>query len=99
MLRMRGPALGATLGLLLCGGAILPLPADELLLQAIQEDAARDLPPRGATMDQVRARYGEPARVLPAVGEPPITRWVYDGFTVYFEHDRVISSVVHHRLP
>jgi hypothetical protein len=30
------------------------------------------------------------------VGDPPITRWVYDRFTVYFENDRVIHSVVHH---
>jgi hypothetical protein len=28
------------------------------------------------------------------VGDPPISRWVYDHFTVYFEYDKVLHSVV-----
>jgi hypothetical protein len=28
------------------------------------------------------------------VGAPPITRWDYAGFSVFFEHDRVIDAVV-----
>ena len=31
---------------------------------------------------------------VPAVGKPPISRWEYPGFVVYFEHDHVIHSVV-----
>lgn len=50
-------------------------------------------PARGSTMQQVEKTLGQPKQVLPAVGNPPITRWVYDAFTVYFEHDRVIHSV------
>ena len=30
----------------------------------------------------------------PTVGQPPITRWDYNGFAVFFEHDRVIDAVV-----
>ena len=30
----------------------------------------------------------------PAVGNPPISRWEYPGFVVYFEHEHVIHSVV-----
>jgi hypothetical protein len=30
----------------------------------------------------------------PTVGAPPITRWDYNGFSVVFEKDRVIDSVV-----
>jgi hypothetical protein len=44
-------------------------------------------------MDRVRERWGEPRQRLAAVGEPPISRWVYDGFSVYFEHRHVIHSV------
>lgn len=51
------------------------------------------MPPRGVTMEAVRSRLGPPSHRTPAVGDPPITRWVYDEFTVYFEHDRVIHSV------
>jgi hypothetical protein len=46
-------------------------------------------------MDAVRARFGEPEKELPWVGEPPITRWVYADFTVYFENEYVINTVVH----
>ena len=54
----------------------------------------RDLPRRGMDMANVRNIFGEPAREHPAVGEPPITRWDYDGYSVFFEHDKVLHSVV-----
>ena len=50
-------------------------------------------PTRGLTMAEVESRYGAPASKLDAIGQPPITRWVYPGFVVYFEYDRVIHSV------
>lgn len=52
-------------------------------------------PKRGMSMDRVRQQFGEPQQRLGPVGEPPITRWVFDRFTVYFEHRYVIHSVVH----
>ncbi len=51
------------------------------------------IPRRGMMMDQVQAQYGVPSAQLPAVGEPPISRWVYNDFTVYFEHQYVIHAV------
>lgn len=51
------------------------------------------MPHRGLSMDQVRAQYGEPMMTKPAVGNPPITRWEYQGYCVYFEHNLVITSV------
>ena len=51
-------------------------------------------PTRGMTMDQVSNRFGAPAAKVPAVGVPPISRWEYPGFVVYFEADHVIHSVV-----
>jgi hypothetical protein len=51
-------------------------------------------PSRGMTMSQVAGKFGEPVTKVPAVGKPPISRWEYPGFVVYFEHDHVIHSVV-----
>ncbi len=50
-------------------------------------------PSRGMSQDSVRASYGEPQSTESAVGEPPISRWHYADFVVYFEFDRVIHSV------
>ena len=51
-------------------------------------------PARGSTMDDVRAKFGSPSQEVPAVGTPPITRWEYPGYIVFFEHDRVLHTVV-----
>ena len=51
-------------------------------------------PTRGMTMDQVAVKFGAPVSKTPPVGKPPISRWEYPGFVVYFEHEHVIHSVV-----
>jgi hypothetical protein len=51
-------------------------------------------PSRGMSMSQVASKFGAPVTKVPAVGKPPISRWEYPGFVVYFEHDHVIHSVV-----
>ena len=71
--------------------------ADTLLIDASQPGAATQRPAHGANMDQVLQRFGEPEQRLGPVGEPPISHWVYPGFVVYFEHDRVIHAVVPRR--
>ena len=45
-------------------------------------------------MAQVLERFGEPLQRLAPVGDPPITRWVYERFIVYFEHDITLHAVV-----
>jgi hypothetical protein len=50
-------------------------------------------PSRGMTMDQVESKFGQPTNKAPAVGKPPITRWDYPGFVVYFEYNHVVHSV------
>jgi hypothetical protein len=45
-------------------------------------------------MGQVSSKFGAPTTKIPAVGSPPISRWEYPGFVVYFEADHVIHSVV-----
>jgi hypothetical protein len=73
--------------------------SDTLLIDSAESVPAKgnngiNRPGRGQSMELVLRRFGEPDSILPAVGEPPITRWVYQGFTVYFEHQLVITSVI-----
>lgn len=55
--------------------------------------AAADRPARGMSMHTVESRYGAPSKRMEAVGQPPITRWEYPGFVVYFENQLVIHAV------
>ncbi len=64
---------------------------------ASSKDVAR--PVRGMTMHQVEQRFGASQEKLPPVGDPPITRWIYPDFTVYFEHQYVIHAVLHRQAP
>ena len=83
-----------TLALFVLGFAS-PIQADTLNMPGSAQQTDMEMPGRGMSMDQVRAKFGQPRQISPAVGEPPITRWVYDGYTVYFEHHLVIHSVRH----
>ena len=51
-------------------------------------------PTRAMTMDEVKNQFGPPLEVYEPVGDPPITRWVYEKFVVHFEHQYVIEAVV-----
>ncbi|MGB5305152.1 MAG: hypothetical protein WBO06_01505 [Gammaproteobacteria bacterium] len=73
--------------------ASAPLSADVLLLDSIQSAPAVETPRRGISMSKVRQQYGEPMAQHGAVGDPPISRWDYNGFSVFFEHDLVLHSV------
>ena len=72
--------------------------ADTLLIERTQQQPASALPVRGQTAAQVEATFGTPQQKLePRGGQssqwPVINRWVYPGFTVYFEKSRVIDVV------
>lgn len=56
--------------------------------------ALPERPARGSTMSQVEARFGSPTTKHSAVGDPPITRWDYAQFSVFFEYDKVLHAVV-----
>ncbi|QOC21252.1 hypothetical protein IC757_09305 [Wenzhouxiangella sp. AB-CW3] len=91
---------GTTKGKLIWGVVFLAMigtaAADVLLIEKVRERMARNLPDNGLSMSQVEQRFGEPLERRPAVGEPPITRWDYEDYSVFFEHELVIESVVHH---
>lgn len=59
--------------------------------------APANLPSRGITKEIVKSKFGDPQKVINATGVPPIERWVYDSFTVYFEREHVIHSVAHNQ--
>ena len=58
---------------------------------------ARNLPQKGESKRSVLERFGLADEEHRPVGQPPITRWDYRDFSVYFEYDHVINSVRHHR--
>ena len=68
--------------------------ADNLSVPEYDIPTHPDTPIPGSYMQDVIAELGEPAKKSDAVGMPPISRWDYNDFRVYFEHDRVIHSVV-----
>jgi len=51
-------------------------------------------PSTGITKSNVEAKFGAPINRHGPVGEPAISSWEYPSYTVYFEHDHVIHSVV-----
>ncbi len=69
--------------------------ADVLLIDEVRASRSMDLPDNGLSMQSVENRWGTPLQRYGAVGEPPITRWQYSEYSVYFEHDLVITSVLH----
>jgi hypothetical protein len=80
---------------LLLALAATPLVAETLVVdsQVQLRPVTRELPRRGANMSAVETQFGAPTARHAAVGQPPITRWDYDGFSVYFENSRVIHAV------
>jgi hypothetical protein len=70
------------------------LQADVLLIEEVRTAEGMNLPANGLSQADVRARFGDPERSYAAVGDPPITRWDYAGWSVYFEYDKVLSAVL-----
>lgn len=78
----------------------LPVSADVLLIDSINtaplnSEEGIPRPRRSMSMDQVSQHYGQPVAAHPSVGEPPITRWDYGSYSVFFEYDLVLTSVLH----
>jgi hypothetical protein len=90
---MKSQALILPLALGLLAGSALAetvVVDDQVVVRA--SDIARPAP--GMKMDIVEKKFGEPVERHSAVGAPPISRWDYAGYAVYFEKDRVIHTVV-----
>ena len=79
-----------------------------LLAAAVQADVLRipisqqgsvsiKMPTHGDKQAQVIQQFGEPSKRHASVGQPPISRWDYPGFSVYFEQSTVVNSVQIHQ--
>ena len=88
------------------GAAVNTAAAETLLINAIATEPANapgalPRPTKGMSKAHVKGRFGAPAREYPPIGtpgsrhQPPITRWAYPQFTVYFENQHVINTVIH----
>lgn len=58
-----------------------------------KDQAPVDMPTKGMSKERVKALFGSPLEEIPAKGQPPISRWKYQEFTVYFDSDIVIHCV------
>lgn len=90
---MKSQALILSLALGLMAGAAVAetmVVDDQLVVKA--SDIAHPAP--GMKMDIVAKKFGEPQERHAAVGAPPISRWDYPGYSVFFEKDRVIHTVM-----
>ena len=94
--------LAQTLTLLLASLTCVAAGSEEVALPANRTETAAPsgtattvtTPARGASMAQVEAQSGAPTERHAAIGNPPISRWDYPGFSVFFEHQHVVHSVV-----
>lgn len=79
--------------------AVTSVQADTLTIPLGQQASSQqvNLPQRGTSTSQVQRQHGEPTTRHAAVGQPPITRWDYPGYSVYFEYDHVVHAVRHHQ--
>lgn len=75
--------------------------AEALEMPAADSAAAANstLPAKGSLTTEVRKRFGEPSTKHAPVGggsrqQPPITRWDYPGFSVFFENNHVVDAVI-----
>lgn len=78
--------------------------ADVLALSAPNYESGVSKPAKGSTMTAVLRDFGTPTTKRAPVGggsrhQPPITRWDYPGFSVFFENNHVVDAVVPSQPP
>jgi len=96
-----------TLTLAFTAGLLLQAPAqaETLLVDRVQSET-QAMPGRGQSMSQVESKFGAPQVKHAAISgpnnrraNPPITRWDYAGYTVYFEYNHVVDTVANQSNP
>ena len=75
--------------------AVQAVYADVLLIEEVRQAERMELPKNGQNKADVEAKFGTPVAKNDAVGDPPISSWKYDTYSVYFEYDLVLSTVLH----
>lgn len=73
-------------------------PTGDVIVVTGTAPAPSPVPHKGMDKSQVVQQFGQPAHKRAAVGgssrqQPPISRWDYDGYSVFFEYDHVVHAV------
>ena len=77
-----------------------PPQAEEIIIGVAQQASEMtniERPVNGQTKDDVMQKYGPPQEMTDPVGNPPISRWTYQNYSVYFEYNSVLHSVLRHQ--
>jgi hypothetical protein len=69
--------------------------ADVLLIEEVRQSERMHLPTNGLSKSDVEANFGAPVKKQSAIGNPPISSWKYDTYSVYFEYELVLFTVLH----
>ena len=69
--------------------------ADVLIIDEVRQSGRMELPINGQSKATVETNFGAPVQKQTAVGDPPISSWKYDTYSVYFEYDLVLFTVLH----
>jgi hypothetical protein len=72
----------------------MPVPAPAPQPAPASQPGGVTAPIRGMNMDNVEHIFGTPVQKYDAVGKPPITRWDYPDYVVYFEYNMVLHTVM-----
>jgi hypothetical protein len=83
--------IASAIALLIAFGSLAS--AETLNMEGTMARSDDGQPSRGMSQESVESKYGSPASVKAPVGEPPISRWEYANFVVFFEYDKVIHTV------
>jgi hypothetical protein len=75
--------------------AIQTVSADVLLIEEVRQAGRMELPQNGHSKADIEAKFGTPDQKVSAVGDPPISSWKYATYSVYFEYDLVLFTVLH----
>ena len=69
--------------------------ADVLIIDEVRQAGRMELPRNGQSKAAIETKFGAPTQKSSAVGEPPISSWNYGKYSVYFEYDLVLFTVLH----
>jgi hypothetical protein len=69
--------------------------ADVLIIDEVRQADSMELPKNGQNKAAIEAKFGAPVQKQTEVGDPPISSWKYKDYSVYFEYDLVLFTVLH----
>lgn len=75
--------------------AFQAISADVLIIDEVRQAGRMDLPANGQSKADIEAKFGSPTQKTSTVGDPPISSWKYNTYSVYFEYDLVLFTVLH----